>query len=65
MKVEWVPVIVIAKAALPSVLVTGGLLLPGPARRKVLELLAEHVDRMARQAHERIAEELDMLAVTE
>lgn len=64
MKVEWVPILLIAKAAMPSVLVTGGIALSAEARRLALIHLAKHVDEVAREAHERISDELDSLSVT-
>lgn len=63
MKVEWVPLLLIAKAVWPSVLVTGGIALSVEARREILIRLSEHVDKTARKAHERISDELDRLSV--
>lgn len=63
-KVEWVPLLLIAKAAMPSVLVTGGIFLSVEARKEILLRLSEHVDRTARKAHDRISDELDRLSVS-
>lgn len=65
MKVEWIPLLLIAKAAVPSVLATGGIMLSVETRRRVLERLAEHVDETARRAHDRISDELDSLDVAD